>query len=75
MCSTPVQRISEIGEAIDELAEAASAAYPPQRRDARTDCTDDVSDADQVVMRVAQLWEKLAELDPEVARKLPRYQA
>jgi hypothetical protein len=75
MCSTPVQRISEIGEAIDDLAVAALAAYPPERQDARAGDTADVSDADQVVIRLAQLWEKLAELDPEVARKLPRYQA
>jgi hypothetical protein len=75
MCSTPVQRISEIGEAIDDLAVAALAAYPPDSRDVRTGGTADASDADQVVIRLAQLWAKLAELDPEVARKLPRYQA
>ncbi|GEM_PF-2447177 len=36
---------------------------------------DQVADADQVVVRLAQLWARLAELDPEVARRMPRYQA
>ena len=32
-------------------------------------------DADPVVIRLAQLWEQLAELDPEIARRLPTYEA
>jgi hypothetical protein len=34
-----------------------------------------VSDADQVVIRLAELWALLAKLDPEVARRLPTYEA
>jgi hypothetical protein len=33
------------------------------------------SDTDRVVLRLAKLWEQLAELDPEVARRLGTYQA
>jgi hypothetical protein len=70
MCSTPSDRISEIGQAIDELAMEAEAAY------ARAENQDPaaIGHADQVVIRLAQLWARLAELDPEVARRLPTYQ-
>jgi hypothetical protein len=33
------------------------------------------SDSGQVVIRLAELWAQLAELDPEVARRLPIYEA
>lgn len=99
MCSTPGQRIAEIGKAIDDLAAEALAAYAPagarpsriggqpghstaaehlpteSARPGHADEPTDVSDGDQVVIRLARLWELLAELDPEVARRLPRYQA
>jgi len=32
------------------------------------------NDTDHVVLRLAKLWEQLAELDPEVARRLAAYQ-
>jgi hypothetical protein len=56
MCSTPAQRIAEIGQAIDKLAA-------------------DARDTDLVVSHIAKLWEQLAELDPEVARRLATYRA
>jgi len=56
MCSTPAQRIAEIGQAIDKLAA-------------------DDGDTDHMVLRIANLWEQLAELDPEVARRLATYKA
>ena len=31
--------------------------------------------ADEVMKRVADLWAKLAQLDPEVAKRLPTYEA
>jgi hypothetical protein len=82
MCSTDPQRIAEIGKALDELA--AEAAEKPGRAGQTSDPADasnadvsaaSVSDTDRVVIRLAQLWAQLAELDPEVARRLPRYQA
>ncbi len=33
------------------------------------------ADADEVMKRLADLWAKLAQLDPEVARRLPTYEA
>ena len=99
MCSTPAERIAEIGQAIDDLAADARTAYaaPRRRTSAQTGQTgpndggvaaaspaapaadgtraapDD--DTDRVVLRLAKLWEQLAELDPEVARRLAAYRA
>jgi len=102
MCSTAVQRIAEIGQAIDELAARAGAAEARNSRaneglrtgeeptrgdragdgrasetranDARANDAR-ASDSDEVVIRLAELWAQLAELDPEVARRLPTYEA
>jgi len=70
MCSTPAQRIAEIGQAIDDLAAQANAVYPPTGAERPA-----ISDADQVVIRLAEIWTLLADLDPEMARRLARYQA
>jgi hypothetical protein len=35
----------------------------------------DADDTDLVVLRIAKLWEQLAALDPEVARRLAAYKA
>jgi hypothetical protein len=62
VCSTPVQRISQ---AIDELAAQAQATRPGEAAGNDT----------WVVTRLAELWAQLAELDPEMARRLPNYEA
>ncbi len=59
MCST-AWRIAEIGRAIDEVAVKATSGS---------------GDTDPIVARLAELWALLAELDPEVARRLAGYQA
>ena len=60
MCSTTVDRLARIGDAIDELAaQAASAGHAGQ--------------ADDIADRLAQLWAMIADLDPELARRLPGY--
>jgi hypothetical protein len=71
MCSTSVQRIAQFGQAIDELSAQtmATEARDSQPNDARTGSSGDV------VTRLAELWAQLAELDPEVARRLPTYEA
>jgi len=76
MCSTAVQRIAQIGQAIDELAAQAGAAEARsgQTSEGRTS-EGRTSDSDQVVIRLAELWAQLAELDPGVARRLPTYEA
>jgi hypothetical protein len=71
MCSTSVQRIAEFGQAIDELAAQTEA---PEARNRQPDDAR-VGDSDDVVIRLAELWAQLAELDPEVARRLPTYEA
>lgn len=63
MCSTPVQRIAL---AIDELAAQANTAGS---------CDAGARDPEQIVARLAELWAQLAELDPEVARRMPTYEA
>jgi hypothetical protein len=73
MCSTSDQRIAEIGQAIDDLAVQAVAAY--SSADQPRHAPGEPGDRDQVVIGLAQLWARLAELDPEVARRLPTYEA
>jgi hypothetical protein len=87
MCSTSVQRIAEIGKAIDELAALAAAAEARNGRASKGLPAGEAragearagepraSDSDQFVIRLAELWAQLAELDPEVARRLPTYEA
>ena len=78
MCSTSEQRLAEIGRAIDDLAAQAEAgaagaagtglSTAPARRH-------EGADAEEVMKRLADLWAKLAQLDPEVARRMPTYEA
>jgi hypothetical protein len=79
MCSTPAQRIAEIGKAIDDLAAEArlSSANRGIAVAATAEAATGVAAAehtDGVVLRIAKLWQELAELDPEVAKRLPTYQ-
>jgi hypothetical protein len=92
MCSTSVQRLAEIGRAIDDLAAeaeansreagragaagtagAAGAVDVPASALSERGQADD--NTDQVMQRLADLWAKLAQLDPEVAKRLPTYEA
>jgi hypothetical protein len=92
MCSTSVQRLAEIGRAIDDLAAQAEANSREAGRAgaAGTACAAGAVDVpasafsergraddntDQVMRRLADLWAKLAQLDPEVAKRLPTYEA
>jgi len=70
MCSTAAERIAEIGQAIDDLAEQAGAEQAAPRARGITQ-----GSADPIVTRVAELWALLAELDPEITRRLAGYQA
>ena len=80
MCSTSEQRLAEIGRAIDDLAaqaeaRTAGAAGAGAIAAATAARGHDGADADEVMKRLADLWAKLAQLDPEVARRLPTYLA
>ncbi len=63
MCSSDAGRVADIGRAIDDLAAQAGAA----RRNARP------GEEGEIAARLAELWSLIAELDPEVARRLPTY--
>ena len=78
MCSTPEQRLAEIGRAIDDLAaqaEAGAASAAGAGASAAAARGHDGADAEEVMKRLADLWAKLTQLDPEVARRLPTYLA
>jgi hypothetical protein len=68
MCSTPDprpapdSRLALIGIAIDKLAEEARAGGPGDG-------------ADGMAARLACLWAMMADLDPALAQRLPRYTA
>jgi hypothetical protein len=67
MCSIE-QRLDEIGQAIEELATRASL---PAEGEAAVES----DDSSRILARLAELWGLLADLDPEVARRLTGYQA
>jgi hypothetical protein len=58
VCSTPEPSLDDLTRAIDELAAASRAGAAPGRLDER----------------IARLWRILADLDPELARRLSRYE-
>jgi hypothetical protein len=60
MCSTASERLARIGMAIDELA-ADSLAPDRAGPDAG------------MQKRLARIWAMIAELDPELARRVPEY--
>lgn len=67
MCSTAEQRLAEIGRAIDDLAAEALASQGLAEHRAQAD------DRDEVVGKLAELWALLAELDPDIARRMSGY--
>lgn len=60
MCSTTDARLSLLGRAIDELAAAARAGLED-------------AGPDGMAERLAGIWAMVAELDPGLAQRLPRY--
>jgi hypothetical protein len=58
VCSTPEPSLDDLTRAIDELAAASRAGTAP-------------GDLNE---RIARLWGMVADLDPELARRLSRYQ-
>ena len=60
VCSTTSEQLAKIGKAIDELA-ADSRAPQGARSDASFED------------RLAGIWAMVAELDPELARRMPSY--
>lgn len=62
------QRLADIGRAIDDLAAKALAGQGVAEHRAQT------GDRDEVVGKLAELWALLAELDPDIARRMSGYQ-
>jgi hypothetical protein len=70
MCSTPAgepaaasegrDRLGELGQAIEELADAATLAGPGATEGMAT--------------HLAEVWQMVADLDPELARRLAGYE-
>lgn len=68
--------LADIERAIDELAALALAEYSRAgTRQAGAAGTAGTAGDERVLTRLAELWSLLADLDPEVARRLPAYQA
>jgi hypothetical protein len=65
MCSTPSERLARIGEAIDELAADSRAPDPAGPGHAGAD--------GGIQDRLARIWAMVAELDPELARRVTDY--
>src|SRR5215831_13474474 len=78
MCSSAARRIAEIGQAIDDLAVTASrgakAVAMGEAAGSAASTEAATGDTDPVVARLAELWALLAELDPEMARRVAGYQ-
>ena len=65
MCSTVSERLARIGQAIDELAaETRGTGRPARGAAAAGEGLDD---------RLARIWLMMAELDPELARRVTDY--
>jgi len=89
MCSTPDARIALLGQAIDELARQMrtgthrgaaggtrpDGAGPGGAQTSSTGSSDGETDAgmEGVAQRLAAIWAMVAELDPGLAARLPRY--
>ena len=75
MCSNAAARIARICAAIEELA------GPPGEQDRVSAAAGEAAGPgpdtadDEVAGRLAALWAMIAEADPELARRLPRYLA
>jgi hypothetical protein len=67
MCSIPDARIALIGQAIGDLAEAMRTGTLPTGTEG--------AGTDEVAQRLAGIWAMVAELDPGLAMRLPRYAA
>ncbi len=75
MCSMTDPRLAMIGTAIDELAEAAQAEAARDRAAGPgTAATSGIAaTSDTMAERVAGIWAMVADLDPGLAQRLPRY--
>gem|GEM_PF-5014659 len=75
----PAPRPSSAGPAHGPHARAGqdhppgAAGRPPEPCWPRPPMAAELAGADRIAIRIAELWERIAELDPEVAMRLPGY--
>src|SRR5690348_9447333 len=71
--------IVQIGRAIDDLAAQAratgSGGVADSAPDGNTSRAASAIGADEVLRRLADLWAQLAQLDPDVGKRMPTYEA
>jgi hypothetical protein len=72
MCSTAAERLARIGTAIDELA-AAALPGAGEGQPSQQGQPNQQGQPDDIAGRLAQIWAMIAELDPELSRRLPGY--
>jgi hypothetical protein len=63
VCSTRESRLAQIGEAIDEVAAAVRSGASAG------------ANMDDLANRVAGIWAMVADIDPGLALRLPRYRS
>jgi hypothetical protein len=81
MCSIPgvagnsgqVDRLGRLGRAIDELADAAQAQDGGMQDGGMQDGGMQDGGMQEVAAHLARVWEMVADLDPELARRLAGY--
>jgi hypothetical protein len=74
MCSIPDARIALLGQAIDELAQQTGTGTHRGVADGtRPDGGNTDAGLEGVAQRLAAIWAMVAELDPGLAARLPRY--
>jgi hypothetical protein len=76
MCSTVSEQLARIGQAIDELAAEARGTGQPTRGAADAGAgagTAAGGPAGSLDDRLARIWLMMAELDPELARRVTDY--
>jgi hypothetical protein len=71
VCSTTADRIARICAAIEELA-GRPGEHDPTSAVASGMATPGAAD-DHAADRVAEIWAMIAEVDPELAKRLPGY--
>jgi predicted trehalose synthase len=75
MCSITgdgTDQLGRLGQAIDDLADAIAAQQGPQAGQPASAASPELSMA-ELAARLAAIWQLVAELDPELARRLSEY--
>jgi predicted trehalose synthase len=75
MCSITgdgTDELGRLGQAIDDLADAVAAQQDPRAGQAARAASPELS-LQELAARLAAIWQMVAELDPELSRRLSEY--